>query len=116
MGHRSFFLVSLVAQGLLAYGAATQSRLGWCAASLPAWLLLVAAYVGLRDTPYARILRPSLLGTPVAVLAVGWLGGWPGVAARWAVVLVAAGWHHSALQALREWTRFSVVIGPERPR
>lgn len=84
----------------------------WCAASVPAWGLLCIAYGALRKTPYAAILRPGLVGTPLAVALTGWIPGWPGIAVRWMAFFVVAAWHHSALQALREWTRFDVVIGP----
>lgn len=97
----------------MAWGAATGERWLWCAASSAACLLLVFVWAKLRLTPYARVLRSSLWAAPFAVLVTGWIGGWPGVAARWMAFFVVAGWHHSALQALREWTRFSVVIGPD---
>ncbi len=85
----------------------------WCAASAPASLLLFWAYTHLRQSPYGRILRTSTYGAPLAVLMTGWVPGWPGVATRWIAFFIVAGWHHSALQALREWARFSTVIGPE---
>ena len=95
--------------------AADGRGLDWCAASAPAALLLLWAYIQLRQTPYARILRTSIYGAPFAILMTGWVPGWPGVATRWFTFFIVAGWHHSALQALREWTRFSTVIGPENP-
>ena len=99
---------------LLAATAVTHG-VWWCAAATPAYLLLAAAYWSLRDTPYARILRPALPTVPLAVALAALVPGWLGTAARWAVFFVVAGWHHSALQALREWARFSIVIGPHVP-
>lgn len=99
----------------MAVAAADGCGLDWCVASAPAALLLLRAYFQLRQTPYGRILRTSTYGTPLAVLITGWVPGWPGVATRWIAFFIVAGWHHSALQALREWARFSTVIGPENP-
>jgi hypothetical protein len=115
VGHRFFFFASLATEVALAIAAAVASSPVWCAASTPAYAVLVWAYFVLRRTPYTRVLRPALVTVPLAVGVAAIVPGWAGTAVRWAALFVLAGWHHSALQALREWARFSVVIGPEQP-